>query len=76
MFRIRASRPGSLCARQSRDPGCGGARRARGRVPLQSELPGLLAFCMVRRQIVGERSCPRGPLSLLSAAAIGKVQRW
>ena len=41
MFRNRAVRLGSLCARQSVDPGSRGARRARGLGPLQSELPGL-----------------------------------
>lgn len=44
MFRNRATRLGSLCARSSVDPGSRGARRARGLTTLDSELPGLVAF--------------------------------
>ena len=44
MVGMRASRPGSLCAQQSCEPGSGGAIRPRGPSPFLNELPGLLAF--------------------------------
>jgi hypothetical protein len=46
MFGIRASRPDSLGACKSGDPGSRGAMHARGLDPFPTELPGLLAFCV------------------------------
>ena len=73
MFRVKAIRPGSLCVRQSCEPGSGLARRARGtRSPSKASYRAWWSFLM-RASDCPRRPCSRGPSSFHARGKASKM---